>query len=261
MNLKVYIKNYVDNNYTLSLGEKEFKVFDKNLNRNMEVSDLTKDVFMIFFGDSNNDDGKNLSAVFDITNSFFKDNRKKLLASFYEGIDKFDYNKKSMDLIEDLIDVLDKCGLSEDFITPHSFLFKLFDEYYYEKYVDSGKLDTIKNSIHVEYHNSSHVESIVNSDCDNETGGVTKLISDEIKKYYIGRFNDKVKTFLERTSVKLGETNWHLENLDYGKIEVDKVESIFQNETNDVLDKFRKAFDLWYHSEVIKASEKIMGIC
>jgi hypothetical protein len=262
MSFKKYIEDYINDNFTLVLSEKDFKVFDKRMNSYLEVSTLTQNIYTIFFGGSKHDvEGKNLSLVFKITNAFYGANRKKILSSFYEGLEGFDYKKSSIELIDNLIELLDKLGLAETTNRSNNFLFNLFNEYYYEKYVELGKLERIKNSIHPEYHTSSHVNSIVNTYCQNEAIGVNVLITAAISDYYIACVNKKVKTFLERSTVKLGDRNWYIDNLDYGRLEIDGIEKIFHNETPEVLLKIKEIFDAWYYPEVEKASEKIMNIC
>ncbi len=257
MKLEDFIKEYVQKMYQLSLANDTFKFSHIRTKEEVNQSKLVEELSKIF---SYNKD--NSSFIVKIVNDFYQAEKFKTLLRFHAEIENFDYRKSSFELLEELTISLfnSNININIEFIRQNNFMYKLFDEYYYEQFVKLGKLDSIITSIDFEKTNCSYLESEVNPLVFNETVGVRNLIIDGVKKSYIKFFNAKLNTFLERSTIKMGNTNWYIENLDYGILNINNVKNLFKDENPEVLENFDTVFNMWYETEVIKASEKIMNI-
>ncbi len=258
MNLKEYVKTYLEKNYSLILNETTFNVIDLVTKKVLTLHQLKNDLVIIFCGQKM-DGGIFIDPIVDV---FYQEKRSNILTSFYSSLSKLDYSKTSFALIDDVYAFLESDGYLEEsgeLMTPHSFLFKQFEEFYFERYIKSGKLEALKKLIDLE--NYFDVDYFVNIHCNLETAGVYNFIKREITKFYLTGFNTKLQTLLDRSKVKLGLDDWYVENLDYGLINSDKIihfladgKAMSQHYKDIIKDRFTK----WVSEETIKASEEIM---
>lgn len=252
------VRKYLVRNFTIEPDRRTILIKDTITNELMSA-DETKRQFQIIFLNLSNITHQQKSVISDIVDEWFFKTKESFFKLFYSKLNVMDYTKTSMELMDEVTEAILESGAELEVNTTNIF-YDEFDVYYFDRFKTNGSLDKIKNRIDPKFHTSSNLISLIELNSNGQTNGVTKLIEEYLKTWYYTFFDEKLKIFLDRSTIKLGTTNWYIDNLDYGKIDVNNFRRYFPNETAEAYQKIDKQFNEWYSNEVINASEKEMKI-
>jgi hypothetical protein len=125
------------------------------------------------------------------------------------------------------------------------------------KYLIGPEFESLKDKVNLEHHSSNNMISML--DINNETVDVYNKILLALNEWYYDNVMDgKLKTFLDRSEVRLGKTNWEFKNLDYGSMDIDDVMKCFPDENSYQKVMIKKLLEEWYFNEMMQVSENAM---
>jgi hypothetical protein len=194
----------------------------------------------------------NISILDETINQWYNEKSKPIVANLYSYFDTLDLSLKSVEC-SSLVSSF--CHFSRAY--SREFANKRFVEYYMVKYLTGPDFESLKDKVNLEYHSSNNMISLL--DINNETVDVYDRIVLALNEWYYDNVMDgKLKTFLDRSEVRLGKSNWEFKNLDYGSMDIDDVMKCFPDENPYQKVMIKKLLEEWYFNEMMQVSENAM---
>jgi hypothetical protein len=242
---KELIENFINRNYVLKADSYDIVFVDKETKKLYSL-DWFYSFMKKMFG--------NIPTLNEIINEFYNENSKIIVAELYSYFDTLNLSLKSIECSA-LVSAF--CQVSGAY--SREFAHKRFIDYYMEKYFDGPDFENLKNKINLEYHSSNNMVSLL--DITNEIPAVSGKIFTAFDEWYFENVMDKkIKTFLDRSQVYLGENNWEVRNLDYGKMNINNVLKYFPDENSYQKNMIEKSVNEWCLNQQIEFTEKSINV-
>ena len=240
---KELIENFLNRNYVLKAETSDFVFNDKEVDKTYTLNQfylLMKEIF------------GHIPTLNETINQWYNEMGKIIVVDLYSYFDTLDLSIKS---IECSSFVSTFCHFSRAY--SREFALKRFNEYYMVKYLAGPDFEKLKDKVNLEYHSSNNMISLL--DVTNESKDVyDKILLAFNEWYYDNVMDGKIKTFLDRSEVRLGKTNWEFRNLDYGSMDIDNVMKCFPDENPYQKIMIKKLLEEWYFNEMMQVSENAM---
>jgi len=240
---KELIENFLNRNYVLKAETYDFVFNEKEADKTYTLNQFYLHMKEIF---------GNISIMNETINQWYNEKGKLVVADLYSFFDKLDLSLKSVEC-SGLVSAF--CHFSRAY--SREFAHKRFVEYYMVKYLTGPDFESLKDKVNLEYHSSNNMISLL--DINNETVDVYDRIVLALNEWYYDNVMDgKIKTFLDRTEVRLGKSNWEVRNLDYGSMDIDDIMKCFPDENPYQMVMIKKLLEEWYFNEMMQVSENAM---
>jgi hypothetical protein len=240
---KELIENFLNRNYVLKADIYDFSFIDKETDKRYTLNQFYLHMKEIF---------GNISIMNETINQWHNEKSKFVVADLYSFFDKLDLSLKSVEC-SGLVSSF--CHSSKAY--SREFANKWFVEYYMVKYLTGPDFESLKDKVNLEYHSSNNMISLL--DIKNETNEVYNRIVLALNEWYFENVMDKkLETFLDRTELRLGKSNWELRNLDYGSMNIDDIMKCFPDENQYQTVMIKKLVEEWYFNEMVQVSENAM---
>ena len=240
---KELIENFLNRNYVLKAETSDFVFNDKEADKTYTLNQfylLMKEIFGY------------IPTLNETINQWYNEMGRIVVVDLYKYFDSLDLSLKSVECTG-LVSAF--CHFSRAY--SREFALKRFNEYYMVKYLAGPDFEKLKDKVNLEYHSSNNMISLL--DVTNESKDVYDKILLAFNEWYFDNVMDgKIKTFLDRSEVRLGKTNWEFRNLDYGSMDIDDVMKCFPDENPYQKVMVKKLLEEWYFNEMMQVSENAM---
>jgi hypothetical protein len=240
---KELIENFLIRNYVLKAETSDFVFSDKEMDKTYTLNQfhlLMKEIFGY------------IPTLNEIINQWHNEIGRTIVADLYTYFDTLDLSLKSVECLS-LVSAF--CHFSKAY--SREFAYKRFVDYYMVKYLVGPDFESLKDKINLDYHSSNNMISLL--DITKETNDIYDNIVLTLNEWYYDNVMDgKIKTFLDRSEVRLGKFNWEFRNLDYGTMEIDDVMKCFPDENPYQKVMIKKLLEEWYFNEMVQVSENAM---
>lgn len=237
------IENFLKRNYVLKANSSDFVFTDKETDNVYTLNQfylLMKEIF------------GHIPTLNEIINQWYNEIGRIIVADLYAYFDTLDLSLKSVECIG-LVSAF--CHFSKAY--SREFAHKRFVDYYMQKYLVGPDFKRLKDKVNLDYHSSDNMISLL--DITKETNDIYDKIVLTLNEWYFDNVMDgKIKTFLDRSEVRLGKTNWEIRNLDYGSMDIDDVMKCFPDENPYQKVMIKKLLEEWYFNEMMQVSENAM---
>jgi len=239
MNDEKLILKYLKD-YELRVNALDFFVFDKTSDVSNSISNFKYHLKKIFYFESS----------VKIFNQWYDVKKYELLQSLYSYFDTLKPKMKSEKMLRKVI--------KKFYLKYHeSFLTRIFNEYYFNKYLIS-KIEKYKENF-----NSSKGSLNLIIDFEKELLGenykITEMVKSDLNNWYAEKhIGHKVKDFLSQLVITLGPRNWIVTWIGHGQISKNKILNQFKNENEFHHEYILTMYDNWYDEAVMETSERSM---
>lgn len=242
---KEFIENFLNRNYVLKAYTSDFVFNDKEADKIYTLNQfylLMNEIFGY------------IPTLNEIINQWYNEVGRTIVADLYSFFDTLDLSLKSVECLR-LVDI--HCHTSRNGIYSPDFARKRFNEYYMVNYLVGPDFEKLKKKVNIDYHSSNNMISLL--DITKETEDIYNRIVLALNEWYFDNVMDgKIKTFLDRSEVRLGRTNWEIKNLDYGTMDIDDVMKCFPDENPYQKVMIKKLLEEWYDNQKFVVSEHAM---
>jgi hypothetical protein len=239
------IENFLKRNYVLKADTSDFVFTDKEADKSHTLNDFYLLMKKIF---------GNIPTLNETINQWYNEIGRIIVADLYTYFDTLDLSLKSIECLS-LVSAF--CHTSRYGTYSPEFARKRFNEYYMQKYLVGPDFKSLKDKVNLDYHSSNNMISLL--DITKETNDIYDKIVLTLNEWYFDNVMDgKIKTFLDRSEVRLGKFNWEFRNLDYGTMEIDDVMKCFPDENPYQKVLIKNLIHEWYFNEMVRVSENAM---
>jgi hypothetical protein len=182
---------------------------------------------------------------------WYTENSTKILTELFGFFNKLDLSEKSVKCLEK---IKKYCAETQHY--EYQFANRRFEEYYLKRY-ELEHLKELTDKINLEHHSSNNMMDLIF--IDDETPSIYEKIRNMLNEWYFQNVMDKkLATFIDRSEVILGKTNWCIKNLDYGTTTIDEVMNFFSGENPYQKVMIKNILERWFEEQQIIVSERAM---
>jgi len=239
-----FVRTFLNKNYVVSLFEKGFVIKDIDLEEYYNVQPFNGLIKKLLGSDE----------IFStILNSWYTENSEKLITNL---TDFFKSIPKEIKSREGFFQVIKFC--QENKFVSVTFAHTLYTKFYVENF-DTTLFENLKNSVNLGVQTSADMEILLRPKLYNETEGVANEIIGNLNTWYFDNvMSGRLKTFLERSKVILGQTDWTIKNLDYGSFSSSDILSCFSEENVFQRTIIKRVILEWFENQRYIVSEQMM---